>query len=94
MTENFSPGKAASTCLMLSCKKPSSCMAEILQSSISIIVFPLCAGGASGAHKLLKIFEKNQGGSYESEHAEMQNKLGSTIADRMASRISTWAVSK
>ena len=46
----------------------------------------LCAGGASGAHKLLKVFEKDQGGSYESEHAEMQKKLGPTIADRMSSR--------
>ena len=52
----------------------------------------LCAGGASGAHKLLKVFEKDQGGSYESDHAEMEKKLGSTIAARMSSRTSTWAV--
>ena len=54
----------------------------------------LCAGGASGAHKLLKVFEKDEGLSYESEHAEMQKKLGPTIAARMSSRISTWAIGK
>ncbi len=54
----------------------------------------LCAGGVSGAHKLLKVFEKDEGTSYESEHADMQKKLGPTIAARMASRTSTWAIGK
>ena len=54
----------------------------------------LCAGGASGAHKLLKVFEKDEGTSYESEHAELQKQLGPTIAARMASRTSTWAIGK
>ena len=69
-----------------------------MENSLSKLYFEhcvsLCAGGASGAHKLLKVFERDEGTSYESEHAQMQLKLGSTIAATMASRTATWAIGK
>ena len=43
---------------------------------------------------MLKVIEKDQGCSYETEPAEMRKKLGCTIASRMSSRISSWAIGK
>ena len=51
-------------------------------------------GSASGAHALLKVFEKDGGASYENAEAQMQKVQGSTIQERMTSRINTWGVGK
>ena len=53
-----------------------------------------CSGGAGAGHSLLKVYEHDQGPSYESVEADHHKKLGFTIRQRMTQRSYDWAYSK